>query len=229
MAGVVPCPGGWLVAAAKLQGTTMSPEEPVVMRSFTEVLDTKPAFEIIALGAAVGLPDVPAAGGRQCDRDARALLGWPRSGAILSPPARPALGARTYDEARAANGGRLSAVTFGRLGRLAEIDAVIAPYWQRTVFEVNPELSFYELNGDAPVVNPKHSQVGMKERTDLVVGRIAGMQRIVDARLRGTTMAHRLDAAACLWTSRRIAAHAVRRVPEEPVWDSQGLRMEIIR
>lgn len=229
LAGVVPCPGGWLVAGAKLQGTTMSPEEPVVLRSFTEVLDTKPAFEIIALGAAIGLPDAPTAGGRQCDREARALLGWPRSGAIISPPVRAALGARTYEEARAANGGRLSTVSWARLPRLAEIDVVIAPYWQRTVFEVNPELCFHQLNGDEPVLYPKHSHVGMKERADILVGRLAGMQRIVDARLRGAGTAHLLDAAACLWTARRIAAHAVQRLPEEPVWDSQGLRMEIVR
>ncbi|HEX5265615.1 MAG TPA: DUF429 domain-containing protein, partial [Acidimicrobiales bacterium] len=229
LAGVVPCPGGWLVAGAKLQGTTMSPEEPVVLRTFVEVLDTKPAFEIIALGAAVGLPDIPAAGGRQCDREARALLGWPRSGAIISPPARAALAARSYTKARAANGGRLSAVAWARLARLAEIEEVIAPYWQRTVFEVNPELSFHQLNEDAPLLYPKQSQVGIKERTDLVVGRISGMQRIVDARVRGAGVAHRLDAAACLWTARRIAAHAVRRLPEEPVWDAQGLRMEIVR
>ena len=229
LAGVVPCPGGWLVAGAKLQGTTMSPEEPVVVRSFIEVLDAKPAYEIIALGAAVGLPDKPKAGGRQCDREARALLGWPRSGAIISPPTRAALAARTYERARAANGGRLSAIAWARLPRLAEIDEVIAPYWQRTVFEVNPELSFHQLNEDAPLLYPKHSHVGQKERTDLLVGRLAAMERVVDARVRGAGLAHLLDVAACLWTCRRIAAHAVRRLPEAPVWDAQGLRMEIVR
>jgi predicted RNase H-like nuclease len=37
-----------------------------------------------------------------------------------------------------------------------------------------------------------------------------------------------LDAAACLWTGRRVAARAT-RMPVDPEWDSQGLRMEIVR
>jgi predicted RNase H-like nuclease len=40
---------------------------------------------------------------------------------------------------------------------------------------------------------------------------------------------HLLDAAACLWTARRVAARAATRIPMDPEWDSQGLRMEIVR
>jgi hypothetical protein len=55
LAGVVPCPGGWLVAGAKLQGITLSPEAPQVFATFLDVLDYKPAYQIISLAAPVGL------------------------------------------------------------------------------------------------------------------------------------------------------------------------------
>jgi predicted RNase H-like nuclease len=229
LAGVVPCRGGWLVASAKLQGITMSPEAPQVVRRFIDILDMKPAYEVITVAVSIGLLDRTKRGGRQCDTEARALLGWPRSGAILSPPVRGALTARTYEEARAANGGHLSPVTWGRIRRLQEVDDVIAPYWQRTVYEVHPELSFYQLNDDAPLIHPKHSGEGLKERTDVLTARMKGVARILDDELRGCTLAHRLDASACLWTARRIAARGAHRLPEDPVWDGQGLRMEMVR
>jgi predicted RNase H-like nuclease len=32
-----------------------------------------------------------------------------------------------------------------------------------------------------------------------------------------------------MWTARRIVSRAITRLPEDPEWDSQGLRMEIVR
>ncbi len=227
LAGVVPGPGGWLVASAKLQGITLSPEEPRVMRSLTDVLDDKPAFEIIALAAPVGLLDEYRPGGRTCERDTRRLLGWRRGAAIMSAPPRGAVEAPTHEAARAAGG--LGAVALTRLPRLIEVAREIQPYWQRTVYEVHPELSFYQLNGDQPLLYPKRSSLGRKERRELLEGRFPGVERILDAQLRRIREAHLLDAAACLWTARRIAARAVQRLPEDPEWDSQGLRMEMVR
>ena len=43
------------------------------------------------------------------------------------------------------------------------------------------------------------------------------------------TLSHLLDAAVFLWTARRIFAHAAIRIPWDPEWDEQGLRMEITR
>ncbi len=75
LAGVVPCPGGWLVSSGKLQGITLSPNDPIVLSTLMDVLDYKPAYEIIALAAPVGLLDEYRRGGRTCDREARRLLG----------------------------------------------------------------------------------------------------------------------------------------------------------
>ena len=110
LAGVVPCPKGWLVASSKLQGITLAPEAPQVLPKFLDVLDYKPAFQVVALFSPVGLLDEPNSKGRTCEREARALLGRPRSSAILSAPVRAALQCETYAEAKTVNGGKLSAI-----------------------------------------------------------------------------------------------------------------------
>src|SRR5947208_2398971 len=228
LAGVEPCPGGWLVASAKLQGITMYPQEPEVYESFTEVLDYKPAFSIIAVHIPIGLLEKPRKGGRTCEREARRVLGWPRSGAIQSAPARPALKAKTYAEAVDLNDG-MNVVTWSKLPKIAEVAAEMQPYWQRTVYEVNPELGFYQLNGDSPLQWPKRMLVGHEERRALLEKRVPGVNRILEAQLPRVRMPHLLDAAADLWSSRRIMSRAVNRLPEDPEWDNEGLRMEILR
>ncbi len=222
LAGVVPCPGGWLVASGKLQGITLSPNDPAILPTLVDVLDYKPAYEIIALAAPVGLLDDYRRGGRTCDREARRLLGPRRGAAIPSAPARSALGA-------GAELPGVSAIARLRIPKTREAAEQLQPYWQRTVYEVHPELSFYQLNGDQPLHWSKHMTVGRKERRELLESRLEGVTRVLDARLPRVRETHLLDAAACLWTARRIAARAVQRLPEDPEWDSQGLRMEFVR
>ena len=229
LAGVVPVPAGWLVASAKWQGVTIAPEEPRVADAFIDVLDYKPAYRVIAAFTPIGLLDEPRPKGRSCEREARRLLGAPRASAIASAPPRPALAFQTYREAAAASGGHLSPVGWRRARHVAEVDGVIAPYWQRTVFEVHPELSFFQLGGDRPLRYPKRTRAGREEREAILRARLPGAERLLDAALPGVTKRHLLDAAACLWTARRIAARAVNRVPEDPEWDALGLRMEILR
>lgn len=228
LAGVVPAKAGWIVASAKLQGIQLYPNEPELLESLADVLDYRPSFKVIALGAPVGLLEEPVDGGRACDREARQLIGWPRAGAIPTPPVRKALEASSYEEAARLSGG-MGAVTWGLLHRYAEVDREMAPYRQRVIFEVSPELSFFQLNNDHPMKFSKRSHIGMEERKALLKGRIQGMERIVDADVPKVQPWQLIDAAACLWTTRRIASRAMTRIPEDPEWDETGLRMELVR
>ncbi len=216
------------MASAKLQGITMAPEQPQVVPTFLEVLDYKPAFQVVALFSPVGLLDDPGSRGRTCDRQARALLGRPRNAAVLSAPVRASLKCDTYPEAKEANGGRLSAVGWRMLKRTAEVHEQMAPYWQRTVSEVHPELTFMQLNDERPVRFSKHTRAGQDERRALLEGHMPGVERIINEKIRGATSAALLDAAACLWTARRIIARGVVHLPEHPEWDSEGIRMEFV-
>src|SRR5436190_5351946 len=172
----------------------------MVFDTILEVLDYRPSFEVIALGCNIGLLEKHTKGGRMCDREARKLLGFPRAGAIFSAPIRKALTATSYNEAHDLNGG-MSAVAYNMVRYVAEVDAVIAPYWQRTVFEVHPELSLYQLNGDKPMNYSKYGDRGPAERRSLIEKRIPGIAQILDAKLPRVRKQHLLDAAACLWTA----------------------------
>jgi predicted RNase H-like nuclease len=224
IAGVIPCRRGWLVASAKLQGATLAPEEPRLIEAFTAVLDDKPAFAAIALYAPVGFLDAATPGGRTCDREARALVGPRRGSAIRSAPSWPTFEAAANEASRG-----LDAVTAMLLPRYREVAGEMVPYRQRTVFEAHPELSFYQLNDDRPLRYAKRFSAGRDERRELLVAKIPSVERVLDAEVRGVTLSHLLDAAACLWTARRAIARAGIRLPADPEWDSQGLRMEFVR
>lgn len=228
LAGVEPCSKGWLVVVGRLHGITLSPADPEVLPRFVDVLDAKPAFTMIALHSPLGLLDNGTDGERTCDREARRLVGWPRASGVVAAPVRAALNATSYEEAR-----RLSpALTppgWARLKWTREVDQEMQPYWQRTVYEVNPELCFYTLNGDKPLRYGKRTPTGQEERRALLEHRIPGIGVKVDARRLGVPRWKLLDAAANLWTARRVMSRVVARLPEDPEWDERGLRMEIIR
>jgi len=223
VAGVTPCGRAWLVAPAKLQGTIFAPEEPQLITPFSEVLDQRPTFSVIALNAPVGYLDIAAAGGRTCDREARALLGPKRGSSIQSAPVRSSTNELEFiDE-------HLDAISMTLLPRYREVAAEMAPFRQRTVYEVHSDMTFYELNDSQPLQYPKQTERGLEERKALLEVKFPGVARILAAEVPGASMSHLLDVAAFVWTARRIFNKAAIRIPQDPEWDEQGLRMEIVR
>jgi predicted RNase H-like nuclease len=202
VAGVTPCRGGWLVAGAKLHGTIFAPEDPVRLETFIDVVDQRPAYSIIALNAPVGGLEQASSGGRTCDREARALLGR-RGSAVKSAPvhADTPSGTNLLPD-------QLDAITRTLLPRYQEVASEMAPFRQRTIYEVNADLSFYQLNGDVPMQWSKHSEKGIAERRALLELKMPGSLRIVDAEVPGATTSHLLDAGAILWMAIRIFAKA---------------------
>ncbi len=223
VAGVTPCGPSWLVAAAKLQGTIFAPEEPQLISPFSEVLDQRPTFSVIALNAPVGYLDESAAGGRTCDREARALLGPKRGSSIQSAPVRSPSNELEFLP------DHLDAISMTLLPRYREVAGEMAPFRQRTVYEVHSDVSFYQLNDGKPLQWPKHTEKGLNERRELLEEKLPPVSRILSAEVPGASLAHLLDVAVFVWTARRIFARAAVRIPQDPEWDEQGLRMEIVR
>ena len=223
VAGVTPCAPGWLVASAKLHGSTFAPEAPRVLGKFTEVLDERPTFAVIALNAPVGYAEESQLGGRTCDRMARALLGR-RGSTVHNAPTRASLQDDVVDV-----DDRLDAITQVLLRRYREVAAEMAPYRQRTVFEVHPELSFYQINADEPLRWSKKSEAGRAERGEILRHRVPGIERVLEAEIDEVPETHLIDSAALLSPARRIFARAGTRIPKDPEWDEQGLRMELVR
>ena len=79
------------MAAAKLQGTIFSPEDPVRLATFIDVVDQRPSYSPIALNAPIGRLNQANVGGRSCDREARLLLGR-RGASVKSAPVQVSAG-----------------------------------------------------------------------------------------------------------------------------------------
>ena len=222
VAGVTPFNDKWLVASAKLAGSTFAPEPPKIYDSFLEVLSERPAFATVVVNAPIGYLDTPEMGARTCDRQARALLRR-RGTAVHNAPSRA-----VFDGRVDASEDRLDAVTRTMMPRYGEIALEMSPYRQRVVYEGHPELSFFQLHKDTPLRRSKVATEGKEERRIVLEDKIRGSERYLDAKVVGAPQRHLYDAFALLWTARRVYGHAAKRIPTDPEWDSEGLRMEIV-
>ena len=100
------------------------------------------------------------------------------------------------------------------------------PERQATVFEVHPELSFYEMADGVPAMHRKKDKAGFDERSRCLGA--AGFPDPVSLALwRPSGVA--LDACAACWTARRIVNGIAVCIPAEPPTDDRGLRMEMWR
>lgn len=222
VAGVVPCGSKWLVACAKMAAATFAPEEPRLLGSFLEVLDERPAFAALVVNAPIGYLDSPNSGMRTCDREARELLGW-RGLTVHRSPSRATLSGQSDWRLD-----HLDAVSATLLPRYREVAAEMWPFRQRVVYSGLPELSFYLLKNNLPLRWSKKTDDGIVERRSVLMAKIPGIKRVLDAKMPGVRDRHLCDAAALMWSARRAYGKAARRIPTDGEWDSEGLRMELI-
>lgn len=225
---VTPCPGGWLALSARVVGSAVAVDQVEVLASLAEVIDLRPAFAVAAIDVPIGLHDEPSGPFRACDREARAMLGWPRAHAVRPVPSRRALGARSFDEARAAEPW-LRHFDWDRMTRLREADEVFRAFHQRRWFSALPDLGFAALNAGIPVVASPYQAAGVMARLGLLRQQLPGVEQVVlDTPPAGAGMVHVLRALGLVWTARRIHGRRAVRLPVDPVRDSIGRRIELL-
>jgi predicted RNase H-like nuclease len=124
----------------------------------------------------------------------------------------------------------LTPLAYRRFRWIREVDAEIQAYHQRHIFSGCPDLSVLLVNGDHAASTSSFWKDGPAERLALFQERLPGLRAIAMAKApRGASIRHVLNAAALLWTARRIAGRAITRLPQDPQWDEQGRRIEIVR
>jgi predicted RNase H-like nuclease len=229
IAGIVPCPGGWLIQPARLAGVTVNAEDAEVVPNFIGVLEYKPKFDAAAVFAPVGFYDEPESPLRPCDREAQHMIGWPRSVAVRPIPSRAALHAPTREAALELEPW-LTNDDFRRFKWYREAEREFQPFHQRSFFAAHPDLSYVQLNGDRPLLSSPYQQDGVVERMNLIRTKLPGVEdAIIATPPPGAAQVHLVQAAGLLWTARRAAGRAINRLPMDPNWDAAGIRMEIVR
>ena len=229
IAGVTPCPGGWLVLPARVAGVTVTAEEAFVLPNLMQVLDYRPKFEFAGINAPTGLNDEPGSQYRPCDVEAREMLGWPRVVGIYPVPSRSALLARNRDDVMKLEPW-MNRDDFRRLRWLREAAQEIQPFHQRSFYSANPDLSFYVMNGDQPLKTSPFHDDGRLERIELIREKLPGIDEVITRPPpAGAGTTHMLQAGAMLWTARRASGRAVSRLPMDPTWDVNGMRVELVR
>ena len=229
LAGVVPVPAGWLVLPGRMAGITVTAEDAFVTKDLFDVLDFRPTFDAAAIQAPMGLREEPGAEFRLCEKEARDYVGWPRAAAIAGTPSRPALESGATEEA-AEMEGWMNGHDRRRLRWLREAAKELQPYHTRRFFSAHPDVSFTAMNGDEQLKTLPYHEDGRLERIALIKAQLPGVDDVVTRTPPdGAHPVHLLSAGALLWTARRASGRAISRFPLDPFWDTEGMRMELVR
>ena len=238
VAGVDGCRAGCVVVLTDTACADVGAHaEVMVACDFGAVLDLTRGARVVGVDMPMGLLDAAVPGGRECDRHARRLLGWPRACSVFTPPARGALTRASYRGALAANrrssAARLgiSIECFGLFPRLREVDEALsaAPPLAERVTEIHPELSFRALAGGAAgLVEPKRSPRGLARRAALLRPVFPRVSRTLRTRMSRVAADDVLDAHAVAWSAARVARDTAVCLPARPApRDARGLPMAI--
>ena len=239
--GVDGCKAGWFVAKMNVTSREI---HCIVCETFPDIVAFAGDSEIIAVDIPIGLLSVAQHGGRECDTIARKYLGGLRGTSVFSAPVRASLECVNYTAASRANsasasngnGPRLSKQAYMIMPKICEVDSCLRrdSTVRDKVREIHPELSFYEMNGASPVLEPKRTPEGFAVRSELL--RRNGLAALVlragsQSRGRDFSRDDVLDSGAALWTAERIHQCTARRIPtserQSNQCDSEGLYMEM--
>jgi predicted RNase H-like nuclease len=229
VAGVDGCKTGWLCVAKDLDTGLITSE---VFSNAQLLLQHKLEPSVTAIDIPIGLTE---AGQRQCDIEARQLLGLRRS-SVFPAPIRPALQSKTRQHAdeirRKIEGKGVSAQSFAIFKKVLEFDKILLtrPHLQDRVKEIHPEVCFWAWNNKRAMSYNKKSSGGRAERHELVVKHF-GIEAVEETRAKYLVkcVSHDdiYDAFAALWTAGRILEDKAGVIPDPSPCDVMGLHMEM--
>jgi predicted RNase H-like nuclease len=230
--GVDGCRQGWLCAVHDEPGQLSFELQP----DLESILAAYPDAVCVGIDIPIGLT---CTGYRDCDRQARRLLGWPRSASVFLTPPRDVVDAceQPYPDvlalAKDRHGAGISSQTYAIGPRISRVNAAMSPERQLRVREVHPEVSFWAMAGGHAMQHGKKTLAGFAERRHWLVTRFLGAA-IPATRTEARRMApwggadDLLDALAAAWTALRVARGEAGYVPSDPPIDARGLKMEIV-
>jgi len=231
--GVDGCPGGWFYVALSIKNEWLIGVVPSLKR----LLHALQHPDLILIDMPIGLRE-SGSKERACDRSARKLLGKARASSVFSVPVRPALKAKSYEEAKTINrnltGKGITLQSWNIVPKLLELDEVMQHSTQARQFvrEAHPEVCFRALNGGHAMQHNKKTQEGRHEREVLLYRYFDALPELLAhaashyprSQLGWDDM---LDAMVLAVTAKR-GHSSLRTLPDEPEYDAFGLPMEIV-
>lgn len=221
---------GWLVVQSIgwpcLQTPVIRP-----CKTFSEVLNITRECSVIVVDMPIGLPDQRY---RSCDELARRKLGTKAQSRVFYAPPRSTLAANDWEHFKQLHkqvqGRGLSKQVFGLYAKMAEVDCFMSPARQGRVREFHPELAWARLAGGT--MSSKHTAVGILARMQLLrpfILNIDVLHTLYPEATASPKIDDLLDALIGLFVAASISAHTspLRCLPETPLVDGKGLRMEI--
>lgn len=230
--GIDGCRGGWFFIAMKNATIT---GWGVVEKLKELVLRASPQDRIF-VDIPIGLPEP--GDSRPCDKEARKVLGKPRSSSVFPALPRVVLGTKTYDEARQVSltltGKSLTKQAFSIRDKIHEVDQLMrgSEKARRIIREVHPEVCFWALNGRKPMEHAKKEPEGRRERLRVLVRHNASARQTFNEARRGSSREELqaddiLDALAIAVTGSSDLG-TIRTLPANPSQDKEGLPMEMV-
>jgi predicted RNase H-like nuclease len=244
LAGVDGCRDGWLVVLIKPDGHEFRICD-VPIKRFADVITMA---ALIAVDMPIGLPEL---GGRDAETLVRPLLGR-LSRSVFPVPSRTAVFSERGPFANQAEryaahqraclvaaatskpSKRVTMQTFGIFPKIQDVDESLRsmPGAVRRVFEVHPEVAFQQLNGGAPLTEPKKRKgkpnpLGIAHRRELLRNAQLPENALHANPPKGAAIDDLIDALACAAIARKIFKKCAISFPSPPIPDSCGIPMAI--
>jgi len=224
------CRAGWIAATYDPDGRRLT---FTTHANFSSLLASCSEAASIAVDIPIGLTEKFRP--RQCDRQARRLVG-PRRSSVFPAPDRRLLQFLTYVEAsifsHEQSGKGLTRQSFAIFEKIAQVDSIMSRKLQSRVFEVHPEVCFWAAADCHVLSYPKRKPAGFEERRAILERVFPGVaiptRREAARLLPGAGPDDVLDSAIASWTAWRHARGTCERVSELPEFDVRGLRVEMV-
>ena len=231
--GVDGCKAGWFFVALG-PGDDM---EIGIFETMENLWQTHSEAKWILVDIPIGLPSAKIRL-RPCDKAARKLLSPGRHHSIFSPPCREALGADNYPESCEINrricGRGISKQVWHISRKIKEADDLMAaqPMAQEKIREAHPEICFWALAGQKPMMHYKKSPAGAAERFAVLDKYLSQSSALINTALdrysrKQLARDDILDALVNAVTAVRLNV-SMATLPPEPTRDTLNLPMQMV-
>ncbi|MHA1700362.1 MAG: DUF429 domain-containing protein [Promethearchaeota archaeon] len=231
--GIDGCKGGWLCFVIFDDGSFSIS----IYDTIKDAVESNEPFRRILIDIPIGLEDGNGTSRRECDREARRVLGRPRASSIFPVPCRQAIYARDYLTANQINkevlGVGISKQAWNISSKIKKVDEFLHgnPEFNDVIFESHPEICFWAFNRHRPMKHYKKTQKGQDERLNLLL-KHGGLEPrpLSRAEITLKNKMHDVDDVLDAWVLAITAAtkRGLKTLPDKPGIDSTGLFMRIV-